>query len=197
MSFLSDHTCEGTCYYHIATTVSEDMSTITPIGSDKQQQVINETLKYIQLASDIFHHPFKPINILFNLSGQASGMFIVDKAVPVIRYNPYIFAKHFAYSLSNTIPHEVAHYISYCLHGHKNIRPHGNEWKALMLQFGAKPNRTSSLDLEGIPIRRQQRHPYSCNCTDHPISSRRHNMIRGGKVRYFCRSCKGELISTN
>ena len=169
------------------------MSTITPINSDKQKLVVNETLKYLQLAQDIFHHPLEPINILFDLSGMASGMFCVKNGSPLIRYNPYIFSKHFAYSLSNTVPHEVAHYILYSIYGLKSVRPHGKEWKEIMLQLGAKPNRTNSLNLEGIPNRRQRRHPYRCDCRDHLLSSRRHNRITHGKARYFCRSCRSVL----
>ncbi len=169
------------------------MHIITPIGPDRQRLVIHETEKYLQLAGDILHHPFKPINVLFDLTGLASGMFCVKNRVPLIRYNPYIFAKHFTYSLSNTVPHEVSHYIIYSQYGFKAVRPHGNEWKELMLKFGVEPNCTNSLDMEGIPTRRQKRHPYRCDCRYHLISSRRHNKITNGKVRYFCRSCKKEL----
>jgi SprT protein len=169
------------------------MTLISPIETSKQKIAIDETLKYLQLASDIFHHQFKSIDILFDLSGIASGMFLLKKGIPTIRYNPYIFAKHFDYSLTNTVPHEVAHYAIYCLYGPKAVRPHGKEWKELMLQFGVTPTRTSVLDLEGIPTRQQQRYSYRCNCTDHLISSRRHNKITDGKAKYFCRSCKTEL----
>ncbi len=169
------------------------MYRITPINISKQRQVIDETLKYLQIAADIFHHPFKPINILFDLSGQASGTFSVNKGIPLIRYNPYTFAKYFCYSLANTVPHEVSHYVIYSLYGPKAVRPHGREWKNLMLRFGVEPNRTNSLDLKGIPSRRQNRHKYRCNCTDHQISSTRHNRILNNKARYLCRLCNGKL----
>ena len=148
------------------------------------------------MASNIFQQPFRPVNILFNLSGLASGMFCVTKHNVLIRYNPYIFSKHFNYCLANTVPHEAAHYIIYSLHGLNSTRPHGREWTRLMRQFGATPNRTYSLDLSGIPTRRQKRHPYRCDCSDHLISSIRHNKISGGRAKYFCRSCKSELKST-
>jgi SprT protein len=170
------------------------MTTITPIGSGQQQLIIAETLKYIRKAEDIFSHAFEPVNVLFNLKGQASGMFFASGEQISIRYNPYIFAKHFDYSIANTVPHEVSHYIMYCLHGPKGVRPHGREWKDLMLELGATPSRTNSLDLTGIPIRRNRRHSYACSCMNHHISSRRHNLIRSGKARYFCRCCKGALV---
>jgi SprT protein len=169
------------------------MSIVSPIDTYKQKQVIDETQKYIKLASDIFHYPLKPINILFNLKGMASGMFLVKRGVPLIRYNPYIFAKHFSHGITNTVPHEVAHYAIYSLYGLKSVRPHGKEWKSLMQQFGAIPNRTNTLCLDGIPIRQYKRHQYSCNCSKHLITSRRHNKIRDEKAKYFCRACNGEL----
>ncbi len=171
------------------------MTTITPIGRRQQQQVVTATLNYIQRATAIFKRPFQPVDILFDLKGQASGVFSVHGSHAHIRYNPYIFAKHYGYSCTNTVPHEVAHYIMYCLYGTAGVRPHGDEWKGLMLQFGVEPRRTNTLDLEGIPVRRQHRHPYLCSCTSHMITSRRHNQIRRGKARYYCRSCKGELVT--
>jgi SprT protein len=172
------------------------MTSITPIGSQRRKLIIADTQKYIRQAEDIFSHPFDSVNVLFNLKAQASGMFLACREHRLIRYNPYIFAKHFDYCVSNTVPHEVAHYVMYCLYGPKGTRPHGREWKDLMRKFGAIPSRTNSLDLTGIPIRRHRRHPYTCSCMNHQISSRRHNRIRAGKARYFCRSCKGELVST-
>ncbi len=169
------------------------MSLISPIEAETQQLVIDETLKYLQLASDMLRNPFRPINILFDLSGMASGMFLLKKGVPTIRYNPYIFSKHFSYSLANTVPHEVAHYIIYSLYGPKAVRPHGREWKELMLQFGVTPSRTNTLNLDGIPTRRQKRHSYKCHCTDHQLTSRRHNQIIEGRAKFFCRACKAEL----
>jgi SprT protein len=169
------------------------MSIVKPINTYKQKQVVDETQKYLKLASDIFHHPLKPINILFNLNGMASGMFLVKQGTPVIRYNPYIFAKHFSYSISNTVPHEVAHYAIYSLFGLKRVRPHGKEWKDLMRKFGAQPISTNTLNLDGIPTRQHKRHQYSCNCSKHLITSRRHNKIADRRVKYFCRACGGEL----
>jgi SprT protein len=169
------------------------MSIVKPIDSNKQQLVIEETQKYLKLASDIFHYQLKPINVFFDLYGMASGMFVVKKGIPIIRYNPHIFAKHFSYSISNTVPHEVAHYVIYSLYGLKAVRPHGKEWKDLMLQLGAMPTRTNALNIDGIPTRQHKRHPYHCNCSEHLISSRRHNKITDGKAKYFCRACNGEL----
>jgi len=172
------------------------MTLITPIDRPKQQLVIAETSRYIQLAAGIYHRAFQPVDIAFNLKGRASGVFCASNTQTLVRYNPYIFAKHYAYSLANTVPHEAAHYIIYCLHGVNGVQPHGPEWKQLMLQFGVEPRRTNTLDLDGIPVRPQRRYAYSCGCTSHQLTTRRHNRIKTGKARYYCRSCKSELMVT-
>ena len=76
----------------------------------------------------------------------------------------------------------------------RHVRPHGEEWQALMITFGADTSRTCSYNLDGIPVRSQKQHGYFCSCTTHRLSTRRHNKIRNKMARYFCRQCRGELI---
>jgi len=76
------------------------------------------------------------------------------------------------------------------------IRPHGQQWQALMAAFGADPSRTCSYDMEGIPQRVHQRIAYRCDCTRHNITLRRHNQIERGRRRYFCRSCGALLVQS-
>ena len=77
-------------------------------------------------------------------------------------------------------------------HVHR-VRPHGKEWRSLMITFGADASRTCNYDLEGIPVRTQKYHYYYCSCTAHRLGARRHNKIRNKTARYFCRKCRGEL----
>jgi SprT protein len=78
-------------------------------------------------------------------------------------------------------------------HAH-HVRPHGKEWQAFMVAFGADTSRTCRYDLEGIPVRSQKQHDYCCPCTTHRLSTRRHNQIQRKTARYFCRQCRSELI---
>ncbi|MGD8581085.1 MAG: SprT-like domain-containing protein, partial [Gammaproteobacteria bacterium] len=95
----------------------------------------------------------------------------------------------------STVPHEVAHYVVDVLYGVMNVRPHGAEWQKVMFSLGAEPSVTGNYDLSGIPVRRQRRHTYQCACTIHQISAVRHNKIRLGKARYFCRYCMAPILS--
>jgi SprT protein len=132
--------------------------------------------------------------VLFDLKGSSAGMFKVHGRRRWIRYNPWIFAKHFEENLADTVPHEVAHYVVHEVFGGRRVKPHGREWRLLMKAFGANPRATFDLDLEGVPQRRQRTHPYRCECRGHQVSTTRHNRVMRGTGRYLCRHCDGELV---
>ena len=163
--------------------------TINPIDEDQQQQVIQVTDGYLQIAAELFDYPYESIPVTFDLKGSAAGMYQLRYNERVIRFNPYIFAKYFEDSLQTTVPHEVAHYVTDKLFGLHNIRPHGREWKSVMSAFGANPSATGNYDLEGIPVRRYKRFKYECDCRDHELTIIRHNKIQRGEKRYLCRFC--------
>jgi len=167
---------------------------IQPISPDLQEQVINQTNYFIKNAEDYYQQSFAEIPVLFDLSGKAAGMYRVKAGQQVIRYNPYIFSKYFDDNFNETIPHEVAHYVTDELYGLKRIRPHGNEWKSVMQVFGVAANRTASYDLSGLPVRNFQKYVYHCGCQNYELTSRRHNKVLRGTGHYLCRDCGGKLL---
>ena len=167
---------------------------IQPISHLQQETVIEETERYILRAAEHFDIPLKTIPVLFDLRGRAAGMYRVKANQKVIRYNPFIFAKYFTDNFNETIPHEVAHYVTDELYGLRQIRPHGNEWKAVMQVFGVEARRTANYDLSGIPQRQHKTYTYQCACQRYELTSRRHNKIRRGAGHYLCRACGDKLL---
>ena len=179
---------------------------IEPISADQKYQVVAETLRYIELAEQIFGQTFEQIPIHFDLKGRAAGMYVLSsqgrgrgrKATRKIRYNPWLFAKYFDDNLRDTVPHEVAHYITEQIYGRgrgrNRVLPHGDEWRAVMAAFGADDSVTSSFDLKGIPCRQQQTVAYRCQCRDHQLGIRRHNKVQRGRASYLCRYCGDRLV---
>lgn len=165
------------------------MPLIEPINASIQDEIITLVDDYIDKANSIFKRRFEPIEVLFDLRGRAAGMYKVHGSKKVIRFNPYHFSKFFEENMQETIPHEVAHYITDQVYGLRNIRPHGKQWKMLMLEFGVEPRTTFSYSLDGIPTRKHKRHTYSCGCMQFEITTRRHNIIQKGKAEYACRQC--------
>lgn len=169
------------------------MQIVEPIDENTQGEIIQLVDAYIDQANSIFSAEFPPIDVSFDLKGRAAGMYKVAGTQRIIRFNPYHFSKHYEENMCETIPHEVAHYISDLVYGIRNIRPHGAQWKNLMLEFGVEPNRTFSYCLEGIPTRVHKRHTYTCGCKEFEITTRRHNKIQQQGAAYTCRECGGKL----
>ena len=168
--------------------------TIAPIGAADRNRVVAHTEHYLRLAGQLFERPFRPVPVLFDLSGSSAGMFRAAGRDCWIRYNPWIFAKYFEENLQGTVPHEVAHYVVHEIYRRRRaVKPHGAEWRAVMAAFGADPGVTFQLDLAGIPQRRQRTHTYRCDCRTHQLSTTRHNRIQRAGVRYHCRYCSGPL----
>ena len=169
---------------------------LQPISDTQMQQVLACTDDYLQRAGELFTQVFEPIDVHFDLRGRAAGMYMVRQGNRRIRYNPYIFAKYFSSSLRTTVPHEVAHYVTDKLYGLDNIRPHGLEWQQVMRALGVTPRATGNYDLSGVPVRRQRRFSYSCECREHQLSCVRHNKIQRRTARYICQFC-GSSIQFN
>lgn len=163
------------------------------LSGDQQAQIVSTTKHCIQQASVYAQCKVPDIRIRFDLEGATAGQYRVRNGCAEIRYNPYIFAKYFEDNLANTVPHEVAHYLADLIYGARNIKPHGVEWRQIMGVLGAPALRSHGYDLSGIPQRRERRYTYRCNCREHQLSSTRHNRIKDGKTRYFCRLCSVEL----
>lgn len=168
---------------------------VTPIGAARRRFVTAETHRWIAVAEDIYGHALGRVPVLFDLRGRMAGMYRIRGEAREIRYNPWLFAKYPEDGIRVTVPHEVAHYVTDCLHGFRNIRPHGREWREVMAHFGVDPDEAihHRLDLRGIPVRRVRRHPYRCACQHHQLSGIRHGRIRRGAARYMCRRCGAEL----
>jgi SprT protein len=191
------------------------MNMIEPINETQQLEAIERVQYYIELASRLYQQKIPAIDVVFNLRGKAAGMYrclhphktIRSSILQVIksaslaattkrqiRFNPWLFAKYPKDSYDNTIPHEVAHYISDFLYNLTNIKPHGSEWKAIMRDLGAEPQVRGKYTLEGIPVRNIKRYSYQCSCRRVGLTSHRHRKVRQGIQQYRCRDCQQILV---
>ncbi|MEZ5556672.1 SprT-like domain-containing protein [Haliea sp.] len=167
---------------------------IEPIDAVQRAQVVQATQHWVEQAALLLQRSLPQPAVLFDLRGGTAGMFRVQRGLCSIRYNPWIFARHFQENLQHTVPHEVAHYAVHVHYPNRRLKPHGPQWRRMMQLFGVPPKVTFDLALDGVPMRRQQRHPYHCGCREHAVSTVRHNRMREGRARYLCRYCKGALV---
>ena len=169
------------------------MSALQPLSDQQRTAIVRATLACLARAEAIFRRAFPAIPVRFDLRGRAAGMYRVQRGARTIRYNPHIFAKYFADGLAETVPHEVAHYVTDVLHGLHRVRPHGPEWRAVAQALGATPRASGRYDLSGIPLRRQALFDYRCACALHQLGARRHGRAQRGEAGYVCRRCGAPL----
>lgn len=132
--------------------------------------------------------------VLLDLRGSAAGQYR-GGSDPCIRYNPLIAAQAFADFLVRTVPHEVAHYAAEKSFPGKRLKPHGPEWQGIMRAFGLEPSVCHTYDLSRVPVRRQRRYMYACDCREHQLSATRHNRVQYRGASYLCSQCGAELKS--
>lgn len=167
---------------------------IEPIDQQQRLEVIAATQQCIVRASALYDREFASVNVDFDLRGKCAGMYQVQRKGRRIRYNPWLFAKYYHDSMTDTVTHEVAHYIVDCLYGLGRVRPHGKEWRKVMLDLGVEPHATGNYSLAGIPVRQYQRFTYDCACRTHELTIVRHRKIMSGRAKYLCQYCRGPLL---
>ena len=137
--------------------------------------------------------PLSPLPVYFDLKGAAAGMFCAREQSQWLRFNPWVFAQDFDLHLADTVPHEVAHYGIHARFGLRRVKPHGVEWRELVTFLGGTPRATYRQNMADIPVRRQRRYTYYCDCREHEVSTTRHNRMQAGNAQYRCRFCNGDL----
>lgn len=132
-----------------------------------------------------------------NLEGTTAGMAYYNSNK--IRLNHALLLKNESGFFSETIPHEIAHLVSFRVFG-KNGMGHGPEWKFVMRVFGLEAKRLHNFDVSGLKKQRTiTRHLFSCNCNSitHELTTNEHTKITQKNYKFSCKICERELIPLN
>jgi predicted SprT family Zn-dependent metalloprotease len=84
---------------------------------------------------------------------------------------------------AQTIIHEACHIIQFI--DHRGSKPHGAEWKRLMVKMGVKPLIYHNVHLPGA---KRGRTIVKCECTTFEMGPIRLKRLRAGK-KYYCKTC--------
>ena len=152
--------------------------------SEAEASVMEKLGELRTKAENLYGIDIRP-EVLFNLRGQAAGQ--ANYRATRIRFNQELLRKYKAEFINQTVPHEFAHLIAYQKFG-RRIKPHGKEWKSVMIELGASPSRTHGF--EASSARKLRRFLYQCNCegSSYELTSIRHNRIQRGQM-YICSKC--------
>ena len=111
----------------------------------EMQEAVKEAVKlYVDIAQNKYGMTLNMPTIQFKVRGKVAG-----KAWPLaykLDFNMVLLQENFEDMISQTVPHEVAHLIAKKLYLLDRIKPHGIEWKRVMIAFGKNPSRCHSYD---------------------------------------------------
>lgn len=171
-----------------------------------QRLAINELERCLSLSERYFQRSFELDAVSFSLRGRSAGQFRAkvgrstgpDSAKVTfneIRLNASMLEAYGQRFITETIGHEVAHFIVFQLYG-RNVRPHGKEWQSVMSEvLRQKPEVTHQYDTK--PARRLKRYEYGCACRGrvHELTSIRHKKVINQQARYLCRHCHSPIAA--
>ncbi|QUX95923.1 SprT family zinc-dependent metalloprotease [Marinomonas sp. CT5] len=153
------------------------------------QLIQDKTQDCFDRADEFFATKFKRASCNFKQKGRAAGTAHLQKNE--LRFNHFMYQQDPIEFLETVVPHEVAHLIVFQIYG-TTVRPHGKEWKAVMLKvYGLNPSRTHNFD---VP-KPKNVYQYHCSCKSHELSKLRHNKVQKG-VEYICKDCRKILQLT-
>jgi len=151
---------------------------------DKIEDKILET--FIK-AQGIYNMSFEIPKLEYNLTGFCAGQAWIDR----LRFNMELCKTNESDFIAQTVPHEVAHYISRIMFGSYGMG-HKKYWKDIMRALGCEPRRCHSYDCSTVVRKRRtvKRYPFSCDCNGYYMLS----SIKANRYgSYTCRKCHSHL----
>ena len=162
------------------------------IKSWVEEEVLNYIVKINQFSNDDFEIPC----ILYTLTSCVAGR--ASYYNYTINFN-LILLKENIPSFSQTIGHEIAHLLAKKMYQNNpiygSLTSHGRYWKDAMAILRLSPKRCHDYDTSNIISKKVQQRKwlYSCNCSQHVVSTTIHNKIQKHAPSYSCRYCRNKL----
>jgi SprT protein len=158
----------------------------TPVPKDLIAKVEDKVLETYIKAEEIWQRQFELPRLQFDLRGLCAGRAYIHH----IRLNSVLLVQNETDFIEATVPHEVAHLISHRLHGYR-IKPHGKEWKSVMLALGLNPTVYHNYAVPCDRVRRERRFTYACDCRSIQETARSHFKLQRGEIQYQgpCKYC--------
>ncbi|GED41996.1 SprT family zinc-dependent metalloprotease [Cobetia marina] len=182
---------------HVLACLGDAVADPLPLADEQTLDALSEPQLHAMLQSRVLaclararaHYPeMRMPAVSCRLRGRTAGT--AEPARQRLRFNWQLLCENRHHFLSQTVPHEVAHWVVMEVVERargQRVKPHGPEWQQVMTNlYGVAPEVTHRMD-----VSRASPMPwaYGCDCeTPHYLSHRRHaNALRG--QRYRCRQC--------
>jgi SprT protein len=163
------------------------------------KRIEDKVLNVLLLAQNIYGQPFRLPTLEYRQMGRRAGT--ANYSEWTLTLNPdYLRNGHLEDMIEQTLPHELAHFVSYTVYGPLHGRGHGREWKSVMSRLGLQVKRCHNYSMEGVKTRTKAKISAKCPSCDKVfnITTYRANQIQQG-INIFhtapgCRWVKETLI---
>lgn len=140
------------------------------------------------IAEKIFHRNFTLPKVIFRDMGRTAGRAHYHENK--ITLSPTLLKENTEIFLNTTIPHEIAHLITFQVFG---VTGHGPVWKRVMMSLGVKEiKRCHSYDTSSVGQKRQK-FVYVCSCNKFLFGVARHRKVQNDSAQYHCVKNKHRL----
>ncbi len=152
-----------------------------------QRQTLNKVEQCYQIAEQQLNRHFKRPEISFKLRGKSAGTAYLQ--TNKIRFNAQMLEVNEQAFIDEVVAHEICHLLCYQLFG--RVKPHGKEWRSLMISLYQLPPKTTH-NFEVVNKARAE-FDYQCRCGVIKLSVIRHNKVTRKQAQYRCRRCLSTL----
>lgn len=145
----------------------QERKILSPELQQKIEDRIRECLDIAQREYPKHAKKFKDMpTIRYNIKNAVGGMAYTGGDMDyTVRLNLILCFENEEEFIKQTVPHEVAHLVCDRVHGLTKVvdgktvklKPHCNEWKEIMKQFGLVPHRTHLYNIESLDLGKKKR----------------------------------------
>jgi len=140
-----------------------------------KNEIDEKVLECLCKAEGVFKRTFPMIPIYYDLTGRVAGQHCRRDGRNYFRVNWTLFVQNKEHYIEQTVPHEVAHYITGVVFPF--AKSHGREWKSVMERvFGRPSDRCHSYDVSATK-RKRYGYDWNCGCKVHHLTVQKHNKI--------------------
>jgi SprT protein len=127
------------------------------------KRIEDKILEVLLQAQSIYKQPFTLPTLEYRQMGRKAG-YATYSTWHVALNSDFLHNGHLEEMIEQTLPHEIAHLISYKVYGPVLGTGHGRCWKSVMSRLGLEVRRCHDYSLEGVKVRKVTRVPAKCPC---------------------------------
>lgn len=175
-----------------------------------QDRITQKLKDCIQILEAKYNRSFKMPIVKYDLRGRVAGTAYSIKNEIQINAGLLLDPRYTEEQINNTVPHELAHLVTYVLYPETMTRqyyawgkrtkaqPHGPRWQEVMWAMGVVPTRTHNMDTTNVKVVRSNSRTIEWKCskcgTSFMLSPKKSEQVRRFPNSMYHRACRDSRL---